>query len=178
MSRLGDFQDNGDGTVTDNYFGHVWRNGDDWPEMDWYEAMKLEGSIPYQSLSERSISAVAGIPQNMLYGWRLPTLDELLSLNYNLWEEIDPVPSTYNDGREDWFFETVRNNKRRYFPNLKQAFYWTRETAQSKVMDASEYAISLSFIDIDQSVQRSSLKTVASRVMLIRGNKGPGGVWL
>ena len=90
-----DYTDNGDGTITDNVTGLVWQKTNN-EHMTWHDA---------NSYCSANIAQLTGS------GWRLPTINELLSLvdfgscdpsihpffngrNTNYWTSIAEVPST------------------------------------------------------------------------------------
>ena len=63
------FTDNGDGTVTDHRLGVMWGKTDNQGDVDWKNAERwVMYTFPYS------------LPAEKREGWRMPTLEELLSL--------------------------------------------------------------------------------------------------
>jgi hypothetical protein len=89
------FNDNGDGTVTDNLTGLIWlRDGNAFGTRPWQEAMDLCNSL---------CSGQAGLSDGSKKGeWRLPNINELRSL-----EDYGQHTPAIAEGHP---FENVRNS--------------------------------------------------------------------
>ena len=168
MEKRDELRTNADGTVYDPNTGLLWQSDTQWSDMRWDDATKLEGMVYVNS----AIIAMAGLTSNSC-AWRLPTYDELKSLSYTLWEYEYPA-GKYNDGRDDNFFQSFRDNKRKFFPHLKPTVYWSRTTDSSR----ADAAMGISFADMDIAVTVHSLKYMQQGVLFVLGRKDVVGAWL
>ena len=96
------YNDNGDGTVTDNNTGLVWQKNGDANTYNWYQATGTYDAT-YNPSSENVCGSLGS-------GWRLPTKKELLSIvDYSV-----PYPGP-----------TIRAD---VFPNTTGAYHWSSTT--------------------------------------------------
>lgn len=111
---INDFEDNGDGTITDNATGLMWTQDDDGNGMTWPDALAYAEN-----------STIAGYDD-----WRLPNAKELQSIL-----DYSRSPSTTNSAAIDPLFNctpiTDEGGEENY------PFYWTGTTHASYHEDAS-----------------------------------------
>ena len=97
------FNDNGDGTVTDNLTGFVWmKDADCFGEINWYEGLIESNNLEdgYCGLTDGSVPG----------DWRVPNRNEILTL-----VDVSNLNRALPDGHP--------------FVNVREGFYWTSTTA-------------------------------------------------
>lgn len=102
---INDFQDNGNGTITDNATGLMWTQDDDGIGMTWLEALSYAESFEFAGYDD----------------WRLPNVKELQSLL-----DYTRSPATSNSAAIDTIFNCTPITDEG--GNQNYSFYWSGTT--------------------------------------------------
>ena len=119
---VNDFFDNGDGTITDNATGLMWKQDDEGSAMLWEDALEHAENHEFASYSD----------------WRLPDTKELQSII-----DYSRSPATTNSAAIDDLFNATQVTNEA--GQTDYPMYWTNTTFSTQSQDNGAYAIYLCF---------------------------------
>ncbi len=114
------FQDNGNGTISDQATGLMWTQADSGQALNWQEALAWAEELSFAGYDD----------------WRLPNAKELQSL-----VDYSRSPDTTNSAAIDPLFEVTKLSG----SNLDYPYYWTSTTHVEGQPSTGDYAVYLSF---------------------------------
>lgn len=114
------FQDNGNGTISDQATGLMWTQADSGQALNWQEALAWAEELSFAGYDD----------------WRLPNAKELQSL-----VDYSRSPDTTNSAAIDPLFEVTKLSG----SNLDYPYYWTSTTHIEGQPSTGDYAVYLSF---------------------------------
>ena len=119
---VNDFQDNDNGTITDNSTGLMWMQNDNGTALTWQEALNYAENFEYAGYSD----------------WRLPNAKELQSI-----VDYTRSPSTTNSAAIDPIFNSTQITDEG--GNSNYPFYWSGTTHENWSIDSGKNAAYVSF---------------------------------